>query len=87
VQVVRVDLERRQVDLGLTEILEAVRLKERGRSGRRPATAEARGPRPKDRGRDKGRAAEREARKPGKTERRRKTRAGRRERLAKKRGR
>jgi len=87
VQVVRVDLERRQVDLGLTEILEAVRLKERGRSGRRPGTAEARGPRPKDRGRDKGRAAEREARKPGKTERRRKTRAGRRERLAKKRGR
>jgi ribonuclease R len=87
VQVVRVDLERRQVDLGLTEILEAVRLKERGRSGRRAATAEARGPRPKDRGRDKGRAAEREARKPGKTERRRKTRAGRRERLAKKRGR
>ena len=31
VQVIRVDLERRQIDLGLTEILDAVR-----RSGRRP---------------------------------------------------
>jgi ribonuclease R len=46
VQVVRVDLERRQIDLGIVEILEAVRQKGRGErataKGRRP---KARGPR------------------------------------------
>jgi ribonuclease R len=35
VQVVRVDLERRQIDLGLTEILDAVRTSERNRGSRR----------------------------------------------------
>ena len=35
VQVVRVDLERRQIDLGLTEILDAVRSSERNRGSRR----------------------------------------------------
>jgi ribonuclease R len=35
VQVVRVDMERRQVDLGLVEILEAVRLKARPREATR----------------------------------------------------
>jgi ribonuclease R len=36
VQVIRVDLERRQIDLGLTEILEAVRRPDRARGTRRP---------------------------------------------------
>lgn len=35
VQVIRVDLERRQIDLGLTEILDAVRRSERNRGSRR----------------------------------------------------
>ena len=35
VQVVKVDMERRQVDLGLTEILDAVRASERNRGARR----------------------------------------------------
>ena len=35
VQVIRVDLERRQIDLGVSEILEAVRVSERGRGPRR----------------------------------------------------
>jgi len=42
VQVVKVDLERRQIDLGLTEILEAVR-KSRGRRDRRAPVAPTRG--------------------------------------------
>jgi ribonuclease R len=37
VQVIRVDLERRQIDLGLTEILDAVRVAPRGRSVRSKA--------------------------------------------------
>ena len=35
VQVIRVDLERRQIDLGLTEILDAVRASEKNRGPRR----------------------------------------------------
>ena len=35
VQVIRVDLERRQIDLGLAEILDAVRSSERNRGSRR----------------------------------------------------
>ncbi|MAG71163.1 MAG: ribonuclease R [Acidobacteria bacterium] len=49
VQVVRVDSERCQVDLGLVEILEAVRASERNRGARRSRVkpkAETRGPRP-----------------------------------------
>jgi ribonuclease R len=67
VQVIRVDLERRQIDLGLTEILEAVRLQEHGRGGR----GHGRGARPKtgepDRKRDRGRR--RGANRPGRKER------------------
>jgi ribonuclease R len=44
VQVVKVDMERRQVDLGLVEILEAVRASERNRGPRR-SSAEPRRPR------------------------------------------
>ena len=44
VQVVKVDMERRQVDLGLVEILEAVRESERNRGPRR-SSAEPRRPR------------------------------------------
>ena len=36
VQVIRVDLERRQIDLGLMEILEAVRRSDRPRGSRKP---------------------------------------------------
>jgi len=36
VQVIRVDLERRQIDLGLSEILETMRRSERGGRGQRP---------------------------------------------------
>jgi hypothetical protein len=35
VQVIRVDLERRQIDLGLVEVLDAVRTDERRRGPRR----------------------------------------------------
>jgi ribonuclease R len=37
VQVIRVDLERRQIDLGVSEILDTVRASDEGR-GRRPRT-------------------------------------------------
>ncbi|CAN5624583.1 ribonuclease R [soil metagenome] len=42
VQVVKVDMERRQVDLGLTEILDRVRESERNRGPRRSAAAQPR---------------------------------------------
>jgi ribonuclease R len=45
VQVIKVDMERRQVDLGLVEILDAVRESERNRGPRRSST-EPRRPRP-----------------------------------------
>ena len=60
VQVVRVDLERRQIDLGLTEILDAVRKSERHRG---PRTSQAR---PK---RDERRTPARRRQRPGKRER------------------
>ncbi len=69
VQVVKVDMERRQVDLGLTEILEAVRASEENRGPRRSKAVPKR---------------EARSRKPEKTPRR-KNRPGRRERSAKKR--
>jgi ribonuclease R len=68
VQVIRVDLERRQIDLGLSEILNAVRSSERNRGPRRSAQAD---PRSKP---------HREAGKAPRQERRRKKRAGKRER-------
>ena len=45
VQVIKVDMERRQVDLGLTEILDRVRQSERNRGPRVSRTAGARGAR------------------------------------------
>jgi ribonuclease R len=72
VQVVKVDMERRQVDLGLVDILDSVRDSERNRGPRR-SRAE---PRPEKRG----------AQKPTKSDTRRKKnqRLGRKERAAKK---
>jgi ribonuclease R len=55
VQVIRVDLERRQIDLGLTEILEAVRTAPRHRGPHRPADARARRDRPSGPPRREGR--------------------------------
>jgi ribonuclease R len=50
VQVIRVDLERRQIDLGLTEILQAVRTAKAGPSGRRrPGRSTERRAEPPDR--------------------------------------
>ncbi len=72
VQVIKVDMERRQVDLGLSEILDRVRESERNRGPRR-SRAEPR---------ETGRAAG--ARKPGRTESKRKPRPGRKEQAAKK---
>jgi ribonuclease R len=46
VQVIRVDLERRQIDLGLTEILEAVRRQGGGGKGRGAAPGQRQGQRP-----------------------------------------
>jgi hypothetical protein len=46
VQVIRVDLERRQIDLGLTEILDAVRATDRHRGARRGKTPANRDDRP-----------------------------------------
>ncbi len=46
VQVVKVDMERRQVDLGLVEILEAVRQSERNRGPRRSSAEPRRRPSP-----------------------------------------
>jgi ribonuclease R len=49
VQVIRVDLERRQIDLGLMEILDAVRRSDRSRGGRKAAHRPA--AKPEERGR------------------------------------
>jgi ribonuclease R len=62
VQVVRVDMERRQVDLGLVEILEAVRREERPRGPIRSKT------KPKKEQRRQGAAGDR-AKRPGRRER------------------
>jgi ribonuclease R len=63
VQVIRVDLERRQIDLGLTEILNAVRRSERPRAGGptrgKPRREEPRRDQP-PRGRSSGRPGRRE---------------------------
>jgi ribonuclease R len=76
VQVIRVDLEKRQIDLGLEDVLEAVRTDERRRG---PARSHAR---PKNE-RRKGTPEER--RKIKQAARHRKQRPGRRERALKKR--
>ena len=62
VQVVKVDMERRQVDLGLVEILDAVRESESNRGPRRSKAqpreerGKAKGSRRKSRGRENGSA-------------------------------
>src|SRR5262245_58012413 len=61
VQVIRVDMERRQIDLGLTEILEAVRRSERNRGAR---TSSARPKRDQSR-RNRGRPGRRERQRRG----------------------
>jgi ribonuclease R len=66
VQVVRVDLERRQIDLGLSDILEAVRKLEGTRSGRRKETRPPKDPRPARGERD---SLRRTKRRPGRRER------------------
>jgi ribonuclease R len=75
VQVVRVDLEKRQIDFGLEDVLEAVRVGARGRPLRSHARPKAE--------RRKGTPEER--RKIKQTARRKKQRPGRRERVARKR--
>jgi ribonuclease R len=78
VQVIKVDMERRQVDLGLTEILDAVRVSESNRGPRRskveprrdPATARAaQGPAGKAHARTSRREAGKRKQRPGRKER------------------
>ena len=85
VQVVKVDMERRQVDLGLVEILEAVRESERNRGPRR-SSAEPRRPRPVSAasGRGWGVAAVQPDKKDKPKAAKRKQRPGRRERAVRK---
>jgi ribonuclease R len=66
VQVVRVDLERRQIDLGLADILEAVRKLEGTRSGRRRETRPPKDARPE---RSERSTRRRTKRRPGRRER------------------
>ena len=63
VQVVKVDMERRQVDLGLVEILETVRETEQGRGPRSKAEPKTR------RQPDRGKTAARRKQRPGRRER------------------
>jgi len=62
VQVIRVDMERRQIDLGLTEILNSVRKSERNRGSRSSQARPKRGesPRPESRRNKRGRPGRRE---------------------------
>jgi ribonuclease R len=75
VQVVKVDMERRQIDLGLSEILDAVRASERNRGPRRSRTEPERRP-----GQPKGAVQTKADRR-----RQKKQRPGRKERVARKR--
>ena len=79
VQVIKVDMERRQVDLGLTEILDRVRESERNRGPRVSRAAKARAGHGDAVSQARGRA---KSGKPAKSERRRAQRPGRRERTA-----
>jgi hypothetical protein len=65
VQLIRVDLERRLIDLGLTEILDAVRESERNRGPRRSQAA----PRPAGRQDQKKRTRSKNSKRPGPRER------------------
>jgi ribonuclease R len=73
VQVVRVDLERRQIDLGLTEILAAVSRQGRTSSGGGPAPRSSRSKRQDDRPARATKAGSRKGR-PGRNERQRRRR-------------
>jgi ribonuclease R len=75
VQVIRVDLERRQIDLGIDEVLEAVRADERRRGARRSQARPKKEQRlgtPEQRRKVKD-AARRKKQRPGRNERARKT--------------
>jgi ribonuclease R len=85
VQVVKVDMERRQVDLGLTEILDRVRASERNRGPRRSSAAEPRRGPSTAGARPAGGKAAAAGRTPAKGRQPRKQRPGRQERAAKKR--
>jgi ribonuclease R len=63
VQVIKVDLERRQVDLGLVEILDSVRASEENRGPRRSKAQ------PREERKSHGRQRPKRARRPGKRER------------------
>ena len=79
VQVIKVDMERRQVDLGLTEILDRVRESERNRGPRTSRASHSAGPRAFGQGKGKaGKAGP-------KSDKRRAQRPGRKERAAKRR--
>ncbi|MEO7273304.1 MAG: hypothetical protein ABIX28_18670, partial [Vicinamibacterales bacterium] len=67
VQVVKVDMERRQIDLGMVEILDRVRASEENRGPRRSKAD----PRPAPRSATKGKPAARKktAQRPGRKER------------------
>jgi len=65
VQLIRVDLERRLIDLGLTEILDAVRESERNRGPRRSQAA----PRPASRKDQNKRTRAKSSKRPGPRER------------------
>jgi ribonuclease R len=81
VQVIKVDMERRQVDLGLTEILDRVRESERNRGPRRSRATDGDFRRP---GQGVMRGQEKAAKAKAKSDRRRAQRLGKRERTAKK---
>ncbi len=69
VQLIRVDLERRLIDLGLTEILDAVRTSERNRGPRRSRTVPKRADRRGGRSGGTGKAPAKNGRRPGPRER------------------
>jgi ribonuclease R len=71
VQVVKVDMERRQVDLGLAEILDAVRESERNRGPRRSKAEPKR-----ERQARKGDGGRKKPQRPGKKERAARKRRG-----------
>ena len=79
VQVIKVDMERRQVDLGLTEILDRVRESERNRGPRTSRASHSAGSRAFGEGKGKAGKAR------PKSDKRRAQRAGRKERAAKRR--
>ena len=84
VQVVKVDMERRQVDLGLVDILESVRESERNRGPRRSSAEPARPRQAQGAAERRWGAAAMVAKEKPQKDRKRKQRPGRRERTARK---